>query len=229
MEFRWLHQGTRLTLGRREAPSRGEGLARPGDAGQNREAIVVFGGWAVGPQVFDHLTGPYDILFASDYCDLNADLPELSAYGRVSLLAWSFGVASYVHWQQGRDDPFERKVAVNGTLTPVNRRTGVPPLAMSKTIETLSEDAYQLFLERAFNAPQPRGDIDVTARQSELLAIEARGDAPVHCFDQVWVSADDKIFPAANQKRAWPQDKQRIIDAPHAPFGQFTTWQELLA
>ncbi|NIZ59628.1 DUF452 domain-containing protein [Sedimentitalea sp. CY04] len=229
MEFRWLHHDTRPTLGRREAPSRGEGQARPGVAEQNEDAVVVFGGWAVGSQVFDHLTGPFDVLFASDYRDLDADLPDLSAYNRVSLVAWSFGVASYAHWQQGRDDPFARKVAVNGTLTPVNRRTGVPPVAMSKTIETLSEDAYLLFLERAFNAPQPKAGIDVAARQQELLAIEERGDAPDQCFDRVWVSADDKIFPAANQKRAWPQDKIRLIDAPHTPFGQFETWQEILA
>jgi len=205
MEFRWLHRE------------------------QEAEAIVVFGGWAVGPEVLDHLTGAYDVLFASDYRDLNAGLPDLSSYDLVSLVAWSFGVASYAHWQQGRDDPFARKVAVNGTLSPVNRRTGIPPVAMSKTIETLSEDAYQLFLARVFNSRQRRATIDVIARQEELVAIEERGDALSICFDHVWVSADDKIFPAANQKRAWPQNKVRIIDAPHASFGQFDTWQEILA
>ena len=205
MEFRWLHK-------KLEA-----------------EAIVVFGGWAVGAQVLDHLTGPFDVLFASDYRDLNADLPDLSAYGQVNLVVWSFGVASYAHWQQGRDDPFTRKVAVNGTLTPVNRRTGIPPVAMSKTIETLSEDAYQLFLARIFNARQPEAHIDVTARRDELLAIEARGDAPDVVFDRVWISTEDKIFPAVSQTRAWPQSNVQQIKAPHAPFAQFATWQEVLA
>jgi len=213
MEFRWLHQGQ----------------ARPGVAERNTAAIVAFGGWAIGAAVFDHLTGPYDVLFASDYCDLDADLPDLSGYDRVSLVAWSFGIASYAHWQQGRGDPFVRKVAVNGTLTPVNRATGVPPVAMAKTMQTLSPEAYQLFMARAFNAQQPEAQIDTCARRGELQMIETRGDAPDMAFDRVWISTADKIFPAANQIRAWPEEVVRKIQAPHAPFGHFRTWQELMA
>ncbi|OUS39120.1 biotin synthase [Rhodobacterales bacterium 56_14_T64] len=213
MEFRWLTQGQ----------------ARPGVAGQNNEAIVVFGGWAIGAGVFDHLTGPYDVLFASDYRDLDAGLPDLSGYDRVSLVAWSFGIASYAHWQQGRGDPFVRKVAVNGTLTPVHRTTGVPPVAMTKTMQTLSPESYQLFLARAFNAQQPEEQIDVSARRDELQKIEARGDAPDMAFDRVWIGSADKIFPTANQFRAWPTDVARQIKASHASFGHFRTWQELLA
>jgi biotin synthesis protein BioG len=193
------------------------------------EVLVVFGGWAVGSHVFDHLTGDYDVLFASDYRDLNADLPDLSGYESVNLVAWSFGVASYAHWQQGRPDPFDRKVAVNGTLHPVNRATGLPPVAMSKTIETLSEDAYQVFLARVFNARQPIAEIDVSPRQAELRAIEARGDAPMMPFDRVWISTADKIFPPANQIRAWPENTIRQIAAPHAPFAAFATWQEIMS
>jgi len=229
MEFRWLHNGARLTLGRCKAPSRGEGQARPGDTGQNTEVIVVFSGWAVATDVFDHLTGDYDILIADDYRDLAAELPDLSGYDRISLVAWSFGVVSYAHWQQGRSDPFDRKVAINGTLTPVNRTMGVPPVAMDKTRKTLSADAYQLFLARVFNARRPRGEIDVSARRDELSAIEARGDAPAMPFDRVWISTADKIFPAANQIRAWPADVTRQIAAPHAPFATFASWPEILS
>ncbi|PCJ10541.1 MAG: biotin synthase [Rhodobacteraceae bacterium] len=214
MQFRWLKRGQALS---------------GASAGPNAEVIVVFGGWAVGPEVFQHLTGPQDILFASDYRDLEADLPDLSSYARVSLVAWSFGVASYGHWQQGRADPFGRKVAVNGTLTPVNRATGVPPSAMTRTIETLSQDAYQLFLIRVFNLEQPQSDIDIAARREELQAIERRGDAHDVTFDLVWISCSDKIFPPANQARAWSEDMVRDIQAPHAPFGQFKAWQELMA
>ncbi|NRB19056.1 MAG: DUF452 family protein [Rhodobacteraceae bacterium] len=213
MDFRWLSIGQ----------------ARPGDGERVSEAIVVFGGWAVGADVFDHLTGPYDILFASDYRDLNEDLPDLSAYDRISLVAWSFGVACYAHWQQGRADPFDRKIATNGTLTPVNRATGIPPLTLSKTIETLSPDAYQLFLARVFNSRQPPREIDVVARRDELRAIEARGDAPDTAFDRVWISTADKIFPPANQLRAWRDAEIRQIAAPHAPFAAFASWQEILS
>ncbi|EBA15594.1 putative biotin synthesis protein BioC [Roseobacter sp. SK209-2-6] len=230
MEFRWIKSGQRQTLGRSGAPSQGEGQVLPGlPSGRNPEAIVVFGGWAVGPEVFQRLTGAQDVIFASDYRDLEAELPDLTGYERVSLLAWSFGVSAYAHWQQGRKDPFHRKVAVNGSLTPVSRTRGVPPVAMAKTTETLSQSAYQLFLARVFGAGRPETVIDVEARRAELQAVARRGDAPVVDFDKIWISRSDKIFPAANLNRAWAGSNVQEIDAPHAPFDRFSSWEELLS
>ena len=191
------------------------------------EAIVVFGGWAVGPEVFWHLGGPQDILFASDYSNLNADLPDLSGYQRVSLLAWSFGVAAYAHWQQGRPDPFARKAAVNGSLQPVNRGAGIPPAVFRRTVEALSLEAYQSFLTRVFGAPQDAEPLDVEARRSELLAVERRGDAPQMRFGRIWISSGDKIFPPANLARAWAGQNVSNLDAPHAPFDRFQDWEAL--
>jgi biotin synthesis protein BioG len=205
MEVRWLKQGS------------------------SAEAIVVFGGWAVGSKVFAHLAGDQDVLFVNDYRDLNADLPDLGAYTRVSLLAWSFGVAAYGHWQQRRVDCFDRKVAVNGSLTPVCRERGIPPVAMKKTIETLSPDAYQLFQTRVFGTRQPVAAIDVAARREELLAVQERGAAPDPGFDHIWISSRDKIFPPANLARAWEGQQLRSCVASHMPFDQFATWEELLA
>lgn len=193
------------------------------------EAVVVFGGWAVGPGSFGHLDGSEDVLFASDYRDLDADLPDISAYRRVSLLAWSFGVASYAHWQLERPDPFARKTGVNGSLTPVNRKTGIPPEAFKKTLENLNPAAYQMFLTRVFGSRQPVAEIDIEARQAELLAVEARGEAPPVRFGRIWIGSQDKIFPPANLARAWEGHAVRHVDAPHAPFRRFQTWEGLLA
>lgn len=204
MEFRWLKQN------------------------EAAEAVVVFGGWAVGPEVFWQLDGPQDILFASGYTDLNAELPDLSGYERISLLAWSFGVTAYAHWQQGRPDPFHCKVAVNGSLKPVNRSAGIPPAVFRKTAETLSLESYQSFLTRVFGQPQHAEPVDVDALRAELLAVERRGDAPQTRFDRIWISSGDKIFPPANLARAWAGQAVSQIDAPHAPFGLFETWEALL-
>lgn len=231
MEFRWLSQtqGHGPSAGGRESPARGGGRAMPGGAaGRNREVIVVFGGWAAGPQVFSHLTGSQDILFASDYTALDAELPDVSAYDSVSLLAWSFGVAAYAHWQQGRADVFDRKVAVNGSLHPVSRDRGIPPAVFSRTAETLSHTAYQSFLTRVFGSAQPEQPLDVEARRAELQAVAARGDAQQVQFDHIWISSRDKIFPAANLARAWEGQVIRQIDAPHALFDRFADWEALL-
>ncbi len=193
------------------------------------EAIVVFGGWAVGPDAFAHLAGPQDLLFVADYRNLDAELPELTSYKRVSLMAWSFGVASYGHWQRGRPDPFARKVAVSGSLTPVNRLTGIPPVAMARTVQALDHASYQQFLSRVFNATQPDTALDVCDRRAELNAVALRGDAAEPGFDRVLIAKGDRIFPPQNLRRAWAGGPLREIDGPHAPFAQFETWEDLLA
>ena len=198
---------------------------------QNKAAdvIVVFGGWAVGPDVFAHLAGPQDLLFASDYRNLDAELPDLSGYQNVTLIAWSFGVAAYAHWQKDRPDPFDRKIAVNGTLAPVDEARGIPPAVLAKTAEGLSEQSFAQFLRRTFNAPQPPRSIDVEARRAELHAVAARGAAPAVAFDQVWLSGRDRIFPPVNQHRAWDGATLRELPtAAHAPFDQFDSWQGVI-
>ncbi|WP_164660176.1 pimeloyl-ACP methyl esterase BioG family protein [Tropicibacter sp. Alg240-R139] len=194
------------------------------------EVIVIFGGWALGAAPFDHLHGPQDVLFVQDYRDFMTALPDLSSYARATLVAYSFGVASYAHWQATHPDPFDRKVAINGTCTPVNRVTGIPPVALSKTIETLSPQAYQLFLARCYGVKQESAEIDVDARKAELIAIGERGDASVVAFDQIWISSADKIMPAANQLRGWQGQENRVtqIDAPHVPFACWSNWQEVI-
>ncbi|MEK0162879.1 pimeloyl-ACP methyl esterase BioG family protein [Phaeobacter sp. A36a-5a] len=206
MEFRWLKQNEAV------------------------EAIVVFGGWAIGADVFAHLTGPEDVLFVSDFRSLDADLPDLSGYDHVTLLAWSFGVAGYAHWQQGRGDPFDRKVAVNGTLAPVDETRGIPPEVMARTAEGLSEQSFAQFLRRTFNAPQSPHEIDIDARRAELHAVAQRGPAPAVGFDLVWIAGRDRIFPPANQHRAWAGVALRELPtAAHAPFDHFDSWQALLS
>ncbi|AUQ50673.1 putative protein in bacteria [Phaeobacter inhibens] len=197
---------------------------------QAGEAIVIFGGWAVGPGVFDHLAGAQDLVFVSDYRSLDVDLPDLSGYDHVTLLAWSFGVAAYAHWQEGRADPFDRKVAVNGTLTPVDETRGIPPAVMAKTAEGLSEQSFAQFLRRTFNAPQPSHAVDIDARRAELHAVAARGTASVVAFDQVWIAGRDRIFPPKNQHRAWADATIRELPAAaHAPFDHFDSWQALIS
>ncbi|MEP3265317.1 MAG: pimeloyl-ACP methyl esterase BioG family protein [Hyphomicrobiales bacterium] len=199
---------------------------------QNNEAthvIVVFGGWAVGSDVFSSLAGASDVLFISDYRDLNDNLPDLSAYSKRTLIAWSFGIASYCHWQENRADIFDRKIAINGTMTPVDRERGIPLLAMQKTIDTLSQNSFQVFLRRAHNAKVPEQRIDVGARKAELIAILERGDAPLQLWDRIWLSRKDRIFPLANMERAWePQsDMIKTIDAAHVPFSFWQSWNEV--
>ncbi|MEE9389134.1 MAG: pimeloyl-ACP methyl esterase BioG family protein [Paracoccaceae bacterium] len=191
--------------------------------------IVVFGGWALGAGVFAHLETTADILFVSDYRDLACDLPTLDHYETRVLVAWSFGIASYCAWQKGRVDIFDRKIALNGSMTPVDRRVGIPPVIMQKTIDTLSDAAFQVFLTRSYGKKQPHETIDVPARKAELIAVNSRDyrGGELH-WDKVCISRHDKIFPFNNMQRAW-QVPLDVLGGPHVPFAAWETWDEVIA
>ncbi|MCA8884350.1 MAG: DUF452 family protein [Rhodobacteraceae bacterium] len=199
--------------------------------GTAAEVIVVFGGWAVGPDGLRHLGGAQDVLFVDDYRDLDGDLPDLSAYRTRRLIAWSFGVAGYGHWQAARRiDPFTRKTALSGTLTPVDRLRGIPPAVVAKTRDTLSDTSFAAFLARCYGAPCPDpADLDIAARQAELSAVAARGPAPDPHFDCIVIPSRDRIFPPASMARAWADQAARVvaIDAPHAPFALWHLWDDI--
>lgn len=193
------------------------------------QVIVIFGGWAIDPKVLAHLTTVADVIYVSDYRDLDHTLPELQLYDTRILVAWSFGVASYCCWQQGRSDPFDCKIAINGSMTPVHRKTGIPPVIMQKTIDTLSAKSFQIFLTRSFGHEQPHQSIDIAARKAELIAVHTRdySDIAQH-WDKVWISRDDQIFPFANMQRTW-QGTLNILEGPHVPFAAWSSWDQALS
>lgn len=192
--------------------------------------IVVFGGWALGAGPFLHLRTDANVLFAQDYRDLGCELPdEARDCSECHLVSFSFGVSAYAHWQKNRPDPFTLKVAVNGTLTPVDRRIGIAPVMMERTTNTLSQESFQQFLGRCHGGLQPQAQINVSARREELEAVAARGAAPTTRFDRIWISNQDRIFAPANQRRAWADQNGAIreIDAPHVPFDHWHMWEDL--
>ena len=194
-----------------------------------RNVIVIFGGWAIGSDVLSHLKSSSDILFISDYRDLDYALPDLSTYSHRTLVAWSFGIASYCHWQANNADVFDRKIAINGSMIPVDREQGIPPQVMQKTIDTLSEESFQIFLMRATNSKMPDHKIDVTARKEELIAVLERGEAPPQIWHRIWLSTKDRIFPIKNMERAWAKQVDAVtkIDAAHVPFNLWKSWDEV--
>lgn len=194
----------------------------------NKDVIVVFGGWAVGFAPLAHLEGDIDVLFVNDFRDIAADLPDLSQYENRSLIAFSFGVAAYAHWQVGHTDPFTLKIAINGTVTPVDRQFGIPPIIMQKTIDALDPESLQVFLMRCFGERQPFLEADIDALKDELIIVQQRGSAAPMEFDKIIVSDKDRIFLSANLKRAYEGENVATVQGPHIPFASWTRWEEIL-
>lgn len=196
----------------------------------HKSLILFFAGWQIGLETIAHLQGEYDVLFVDLLDDANETLPDLTDYETVNAVAFSFGVAALAHWQGRLDIAFDKSVAINGTLAPVDRGFGIPPIVMQKTIDSLSEESFQAFLMRCSGAAQPIQAINVVKARAQLETVQAWDQLPGVEFDTAWISAKDKIFPPQNQKRFWEQAgvATNEIDAAHVPFAQWQSWDEVL-
>lgn len=200
------------------------------------DLILIFGGWALGPAPFSALRseqakdqdGGPDVLFINDYRNLNLLVPNHTTYKSVSILAYSFGVASALHWLNLTEFTADQLVAVNGTPYPADPDKGIAPDRVRATAVGLSDASFARFCHHAgMNTPP---EIDVPARRAELCAIADRGPATPRHFDRIWISSQDLIIPTAAQRTAWADQSDRVIeiDAPHMPFAPGQTWQDWL-
>lgn len=202
--------------------------------------IVFFSGWGFDASIVQNLNieEETNVLFINDYRNLDHELPTLDHYQHRCLIAWSFGVAAYNVWQQQSSThhaAFDYHVAINGSVTAVDRKTGIPDIVMQKTIDTLSTESFQVFAKKCIDPLDPQinstFDIDVDARKEELQQIQ-QWQLPDSGFqwDKIWISRQDKIFPIRNLQRAWQNQKDRIelIDAAHAPFHYWQNWHDIL-
>ncbi|MFY2825556.1 pimeloyl-ACP methyl esterase BioG family protein [Ruegeria sp. MALMAid1280] len=194
------------------------------------KVLLVFGGWALGPAPFKGLSGDADVLFVDDYTRLDNPLSDLAQYDRVTLIAFSFGVASAAHWLSQTGIQPARRVAVSGTLSPADAEHGIAPDMIRATADQLNTASFAKFCRRAGLAG-PAPEIDIDAARAELFAVIARGAAPDHKFDRIWIPQRDRIIPTRAQQAAWAgqQVAVREISAPHVPFAAGQNWKEWIA
>ncbi len=173
----------------------------------------------------------YDIAVAYDYRSLTAaDEALLESYGEICVVAWSFGVPAaqrFLRLHPGL--PVTARVAVNGTLFPVDDHSGIPVAIFEGTLTGLSGATLTKFRRRMCGSSQAfatfslsaplRTDIEELA--SELRAIrdlERPAADGLYLWDTVYISASDRIIPADNQRVAWEGHRRVIeVDGPHLP------------
>ena len=109
--------------------------------------IFIFAGWSTGPDFYRHINLPgWDVMLVYGYSDFHFPYSIFDEYPTVALFAWSLGV-----FMASKTIPFERlslAVAVNGTETPVNDRSGIPIDIFKGTITTLNERNLKKFRMR---------------------------------------------------------------------------------
>ncbi|MES0864894.1 pimeloyl-ACP methyl esterase BioG family protein [Ruegeria sp. SCPT10] len=188
---------------------------------------VVFGGWAVGAAAFAGLSSDGAVLLVEDYTRLDDPLPELAQYDEVTLVSFSFGVASAAHWMAQTGFIPTRQIAISGTLWPADKDKGIAPDLIRATAENLSDDSFVKFCRRAgLKTPAPA--IDIKAARAELGAIVERGPAPDAQFDRIWIPKRDRIIPTQAQVLAWDSQPHaiRYVPTPHFPFEVGQSWAD---
>lgn len=180
----------------------------------NSSLLLVFGGWGTWTGLFSEvpfLEG-YDVLLCYDYRTMDFDLSVLSGYGTVRLIAWSMGVWVASRVLAGADMRWEKRIAVNGTLTPVDDLRGIPVAVFNGTLDNMSGPVLTKFNRRMcgkdlawYVSRGPGRSAEELKEELSALkeAVGASGDALSFMWDVAIVGSKDLIFPAENQLRAW--------------------------
>lgn len=188
--------------------------------------ILVFAGWAMDSRPFAGLQRPgYDIAVLWDYSSLNIDWSFVGPYSEICVVAWSLGVYASAVSTYAIDSRITRRIAVNGTLYPVDRRRGIPENIFKGTLDGLDERNLLKFYRRvcgtreryeAFAQNMPQRELEQLKEELQAFyPLPLLAHEPLKRWDIAIVGRDDAIFPAVNQWRAWQGTPLEFLDEPH--------------
>ena len=188
--------------------------------------LLFFAGWGMDENPFSTFR-PTDCDFAVAYdYSISTDAQLQSDHTEIMIVAWSFGViAADLFISHHPELPITARIAVNGTLHPVDDRLGIPTAIFERTLAGLTEQSLSRFNRRmcggakaaqTFSASRPHRSLD--SLRNELIAISALRNAG-SSWDKAYISLNDNIIPPDNQKAAWALANVDTIeiDAPHLP------------
>ena len=210
----------------------------------NKNLIVFFAGWSFDEKPFGKLVcDGFDILFIYDYNELNLpkELENLQNYEHKYLLAWSMGVFVAYEFRKLFED-FDYKIAINGTITPVDNEFGIPVKMFELTLKHAATGLAGKFYQNVFKNSEEfemysktlvRRTIENRVSELENLynIIKMKDYKKAESFyDCAIVSDFDKIIPPKNQIASHQKNNEPIITLPfgHFPFYNFSSWSEII-
>lgn len=191
----------------------------------SRRLILIFAGWAMDWRPMKNLRRPgYDIAVVWGYGEGISKLEFAEVYDEICLVAWSLGVAIAPEAVGSLKDRITLTVAVNGTMSPVDDRRGIPEAIFRGTLEGLDSRSLTKFYRRvtgsreayeAFASDLPEADLEALRRELAMFATyipkEMRWDTAV-------IGKRDAIFPPDNMVRSWAGKARTVItDEAHLP------------
>lgn len=194
----------------------------------NSRLIVIFAGWAMDSTPFHTLRRDgYDVMVVWDYRDFSLDWSYTADYAEICIVAWSLGVYAAAVASVPIAARTTLRIAVNGTLTPVDNQRGIPVAIFEGTLDGLNGRNLSKFYRRiagsrdvfeCFAASMPKRDIEELKEElAAFLPKDFFSQQPDTRFDRAIISRDDAIFPAVNQWRAWEGTPTSIVEGAHLP------------
>ena len=121
---------------------------------------MIFAGWAMDSEPFAGLyRHGYDIMVVWDYRDFSLDWSCVAQYDEICVVAWSLGVYAAAAATAPIAARVSLRLAVNGTLSPVDSLKGIPPAVFHGTLDALDERNLTKFCHAIFS---PRSLIHVS-------------------------------------------------------------------
>ena len=206
----------------------------------NNKLIIFFAGWSFDYKPFEFLNcDNYDILMLYDYNSFNIPL-NIQEYDKTYLISWSMGVfAAYI--LRNNLPEFTQKIAINGTLLPVDNDFGIPERPFLLTLKHAKTGLGKKFYENIFQTQEEFErymlnpvERPIDNRIDELNSLYKKIKAEkIDCqtyYDKAIVSRFDKIIPPQNQINFWQQNNTpcTILETGHFPYYNFTCWNEIL-
>ncbi len=209
----------------------------------NNELLILFcNGWGMDSRPFLPLPSlQYDVLVCSNYMDITVvpDIERLKRnYTGIILIGWSMGVAYGQQLYFEKSSCFTKKIAVNGTLCPVNDSYGIPPGIFESTLDNMNEKTLLRFYKRMCRSREVYSDFlenrpvrNITSQTQELKTILGStvclGEEK-SIYTDVIISDKDYIIPTNNQQQFWQSSNAVTIPASHFPFYLWKSWDDLV-
>lgn len=203
---------------------------------QSTELILFFNGWSTDERPFNPIKSSRDVLFVSDYSDLNLDFGiDLNKYRKKILIAFSAGVFMAAYLKNVLPD-FDLKIAINGTFHMFDDEKGIPKDVLAEmegiTMENVLEVRKKFINKKEhynkFNENLPNRDLESCMNELVMLKKYFREMAFLN-YDKVIIGQNDMIVPYENQIRAWADNKNKVkIADGHFLFYNFNNFDELI-
>ncbi len=197
--------------------------------------ILIFAGWGTDAALYSTIGADgWDVLICYDFGTFDFRADAVKQYRTIYLYAWSLGV--HAASLSLRGVPLTAAFAINGTEHPADDTMGIPTAIYHGTRQTLNPRNLEKFRRRMFasrqdydlTAPLLPAEPDIEELQSLLLTAADTTADPADFWTRAYISSDDRIFPPANQRKAWLNSPSKC-DICENPGAHYVDIQQIIS